>query len=987
MPAQFSYKNDSDEDQRVSPEETARQLQEQEQQSAYDRDFDALTDPEHLKKDGVEGDTGSGDSAKVRDAEDSGGNWKSSYGGNKAKAGKKLTPMNVRAILKKRGPLGLIALLGLGGGLVGTALFSPGLLLVQMKEALVDRFDTQLTSMDARTNKLLNQKILGSTAGICGAKITIKCKFSTISEKQAGLLKAQGIDVEGNSTKIGSRIKPNSYTFKGGQPMDAKAFAAKIKTDPELSAAMRKAYNPKFAGFADSIWNKVAGKLGVTKQRALADGDDAAKQKALDEQVKNGSKINITNDGVTCDSSGKCTRTDEKGNKVTLTDAEKAARQATIDAAAEITDDAADDASKAALAGIEDGAKTGVTSVANFVKLTGVADTACQAYSSVRALGYAAKTVRAVQLARYAMVFVNTADQIKAGTAKPEDVAYLGGILTNIAYDVKSGVKRKAAMDSAGMKYSMFGDSSGFRGQGSSYISQFMAGGGLTGDLIAVTDYINSVLNPLGGAKSTCATLSNGWVQAGSVIAGIGLMLVPGANVVIGVSDVVKGALNVAAGIGMAVLPELLKTIVAGNVTQGLIGEDSGNAISSGFGVMMSDTAQAGGNATMTIPQAVAYTAMNNDTIARYSKDEAKTLSPLDPSNKDTFLGSIVNRLLPFVSTTGSISNPLTALSSLASSSFASVLPTASAISTEQEKAALSSCTDPDYTELGIAADPFCNLVVGIPAQYLNRDPSEVADSLEGQYDDVTGAPVSGSEYEKYVNNCINRAEPIGSTGSDASASDGSECRINDSNANYYLFYMDQRVDNSMDGYQTGSTAPATSTGDITDKKALAAKIVAKNKIKYSGNVQPKLENIANGTTDPNAEPCGININILKAIDVITDTHSITISDINRHCTNSTANGLSSTSSRHYAGNGSAIDIAVADGVRLTGRDAKSVSIINLAMPVLSAAAGNGQTSSVGQSQCGAAVILAVGVKTFPDGCTHVHLDVPPSSDPNLKHS
>src|SRR4051812_46089265 len=101
MPTRFSYKNDSEEDQRASPEENAKQLQDQEQQTGFDRDFAALTDPEHLAKDGKEGDLGD----DVRDAEEN-GSWKSNYAGNKTKAGKKLSPLNVRAILKKRGPLG-----------------------------------------------------------------------------------------------------------------------------------------------------------------------------------------------------------------------------------------------------------------------------------------------------------------------------------------------------------------------------------------------------------------------------------------------------------------------------------------------------------------------------------------------------------------------------------------------------------------------------------------------------------------------------------------------------------------------------------------------------------------------------------------------------------------------------------------------------------------------------------------------------------------
>lgn len=816
MASPFSYKNDNEEDLRASPEETAKrtaqQLQEQEQQSGYDRDFNELTSPEHQAKDGKSGDGGGSDSTDAaRDSEENGG-WKnntSSYGGNKSKGGKQLSSLNVRAILKKRGPLGLIALLGLGGGLTGALLFSPGLILVQMKEALTDRFNTQFASMDTRYNHIIAKKVTGSTSGICGAKITIKCKYSTISESQAEKLKNAGIEVKGDQ-KFGSRVKPSSYEFNG-KSLSPQEFALQSQSDPALKSALNKAYSPKYAGFADKIWTKVATKLGVTKQRALPDGDDDAKTKALDDEVKNGQKIDISKDGVTCDGD---TCKDAEGRE--LTAEQKAARQAAIEASQEVVDESAESAASDAIAGVENGAKAGVNGVASFIKVTGAVDTACQAYSAVRGLGYAAKTVRAIQLARYAMVFVNTADQIKAGTAKPEDVAYLGGILTNVAYDAVGAAKRKAAMDSAGMKYALYGETSGFRGKGSSYISQFMAGGGLTGDLIYVTDYINNLTG--GNPKKVCGVLSNGWVQAGSVAAGIALMLIPGVNVAVSAADVAKGVLSVSAGIGMAILPDLLKAIVAGNVTKGVVGEDSGNAIASGFGVIGSETAQAGGNATMSPDDAVAYLATNTDMIAKTTAEEAKTLSPLDPSNKDTFLGSIVNKLLPVVSSTGSIGNPLTAFSSLASSSLSSILPSASAISTQQEQDALNVCNDPDYKQMGLATDPFCNLVYGIPVQYLNRDPDTVADALAGQYDEETGEPVAKSEYASYVDKCINREVPIGSNGSDGSEpNDGTMCKIDDNNANYYLFYMDQRVDGGLDGYDGSAATTTDDSSDSTD--------------------------------------------------------------------------------------------------------------------------------------------------------------------------
>lgn len=183
---------------------------------------------------------------------------------------------------------------------------------------------------------------------------------------------------------------------------------------------------------------------------------------------------------------------------------------------------------------------------------------------------------------------------------------------------------------------------------------------------------------------------------------------------------------------------------------------------------------------------------------------------------------------------------------------------------------------------------------------------------------------------------------------------------------------------------------PTEGTAVSGDKQALAKKIVAKNKIQYLGDVQPTLEAIAGGA-DANATPCGINLNILQMIDAITDKHSIKISDINRWCIDSTVGGKSSTLSRHYAGNGSAIDIAVIDGVVTNGRDANAIDVIRIAAPFLTSAASAANSySQVGQVYCSGGVASGLDsalVRQIDDSCDHLHLDVPAGSDPALKYN
>lgn len=72
----------------------------------------------------------------------------------------------------------------------------------------------------------------------------------------------------------------------------------------------------------------------------------------------------------------------------------------------------------------------------------------------------------------------------------------------------------------------------------------------------------------------------------------------------------------------------------------------------------------------------------------------------------------------------------------------------------------------------------------------------------------------------------------------------------------------------------------------------------------------------------------------------------------------------------HY--NGDAIDFGNLDGVSLTGRDDKSLSIINLAVKLLPAGTGFGQQGCNG----GTATIPDTD-QQFPDSCNHLHIQIP----------
>src|SRR5690606_24440610 len=78
-------------------------------------------------------------------------------------------------------------------------------------------------------------------------------------------------------------------------------------------------------------------------------------------------------------------------------------------------------------------------------------DSACTLVGLFNAVSYGAKTIRSLQLARYAMVFLNSASAAKAGEITPEVATYIGDILTKtVTETLPDGTTEttKAATDS-----------------------------------------------------------------------------------------------------------------------------------------------------------------------------------------------------------------------------------------------------------------------------------------------------------------------------------------------------------------------------------------------------------------------------------------------------------------------------------------------------------------------------------------------------------
>lgn len=725
--------------------------------------------------DSLSGD-GGGDSSSLNDAEKNQDN-PLNYNPSKDQS-KKVTAGQYFGFIKKKGPLALILSFLLTGTFGLSVLFSPGLLLVQIKETMVNAFNVQFPSMASR-GKLLNGG-LGTTEGICGSVLTIGCKYTTMTTEEVTNFETAGIKINSKSKTFFGRVKPDSFEFDN-KIIKPSQFAAELDSNPSLSSAVNTAYDAKAAGFLDSFWEKI----GLSKAKPNLDtSSDENALKSVQEDTK-------TNSTVQEDTAQPIKEGDTKPDGVNKYTAAEAKAANTTEAAANAAEsEIAKDSAKIAETGVKGTSSLLKTAeiASNTLKITGIADAACSVYGGVKALGYAAKVVRVLQLAKYALLFLNVADQIKAGDAKAEDVSYLGKVLT-------TEVNGKSATDSFGYKYAAYGD----LGTMPNSASQFMAGGGLTGQMIGLTTLIDKYLPD----KTICGTLKNPFVMGGSLIVGLGMFLIPGGQAAVAAWDVAKGVATAALVIGSAFIPALLKDVVAGVlVDKTTVGESAGDAITSGASGMMGSLAKAGGNAPLTPDQALAYNKLSNDIAAQYAEEDRLARSPFDVTSKNTFLGSILSKLTPYIYKSSSISSTIASIASFTATSFSSIISPVTMA--DDSIAQYQQCQDYDYKALNLATDPYCNVRYGISPNALKANPIKVINSLGNEIDQTTGDPTPGSAYAQFVDNCITRSRPLGDVGENTDTSDGSECvfgkkvaiagSTQSTNDNYYLHYIDQRV-------------------------------------------------------------------------------------------------------------------------------------------------------------------------------------------------
>lgn len=797
------------------------------------------------------------------------------------------------------------AMFTVGGGILGfgtifTIFLSPGLLLIQLSEVLNDKFNDQLAALDTRSTLIMKKKLNTQVyKGVCLEKVTIKCKYRTISKNQAKRLTAAGMVPVNGEDVIEGRGKPTAFRFEGRE-IQAKDLLNEARGSPAVRSALLKGYNPSFAAWADANAYKMLERFGIKKSSAIDPSEDREKMRQQLSDVAKGDVASFDGKKLIAKDADGNTVTDEslakyyesEDGKVRVDDVKEGARLNTL---IQETIDRGGFADKLSKTLIKSGIKGALTSTAFGA---GAVDSVCTAWNLVRLAGYAAKIYQQRQLIRFAYEVQKQGEALKAGQGNPEVSGMFGDMINN--YPNAEGT---TGMNSVGYNYAAYGDAfspGDFSVKASDVksdyslseesaakvseqadinneVSRFVSGQALSDNIIgnlakAASPGSGAGASAIKAADDTCGFVKSFTGQAiviGLAVAGLFVAAFSGGTS-LGWGVGLQAAASVTISVAFALLqPKLLDMAKGEVITNDMNSNEVINATVSGSGGINAQASQTRGLPVQEKEDYLVYSEYSKDIAASYDEIDRYEKSPFDPTSKNTFVGSILASLTPYVAGTQTVGSSVLSAGSFITSTFGS-LGTRKAGASDMSMDQIDKCNDYEYRDY--AADPFCNLRYGMSPQDLAIDPEVVVDyMLAGGYinadDDPT--PTPGEAYEEYIKICIDRKSSIGddTTGLDGEEGgesnsgeeyciDGKGGENEERNTMFRLFYIDTSVDDGMEGdFGVAHNNTAALSGGST---FIAATLNVEGYSHSSGDYKKRLDASIENLTSNGTEIAGL---------------------------------------------------------------------------------------------------------------------------------
>jgi hypothetical protein len=617
----------------------------------------------------------------VSDLESGVGVASSSYANNYTGKNRKISGVKkAKALLGGKGPLFAI---GGGIGLAGVILLLlvPAFMLFHLLANLFDTYDPSSTALTQITKMMIVNKLGANeaTAGSCST-VKIACRFKTPTNDLLRQLDAKGIkayslgadgkpkpmDIYSKSKWPTERVKFLAFGTGSDRVMiDAKDLRSTLQTNAKFRIAFNKTVNklgaraftrfsPSFLKVMEKFKFRIYDKLGQ-KAPEVKQG-----QNAIADVVRDAVKL--------------------KG----------------------AVGEAADEASRAAAwaANVTLKVNEALSHIAKASKGSGIVLVMAMECMAHEIPGMVKKVMVAAQQAALvgaAAPVVTSISAVQAGDGNPEVVSQLGEKFTEKTSDGNS------ALNSAGMKYGLYHDKDTTTDPTYKNVTPAAFGDALTGLDLAdqilknpvSNAYCELLMNPITGAAIAAGI--NVAVVGTTSLATFGLSFA--INAVVGLS--ITAAINafgdgVGEALGTAVAPALAQAAQPALDKMNGAGPTFGNVFAAGLGVIAENKGANTFGTAMTTNELSAYSkAIQEQRLADAEVDRA-TLSPLDASSEYTFLGSMVNQLMPYYSSLSSVSGGLSVLSSLVPISFGSVMKMSTANAADEASIYENACPNPE---------------------------------------------------------------------------------------------------------------------------------------------------------------------------------------------------------------------------------------------------------------------------------------------------
>lgn len=683
--------------------------------------------------------------------------------------------------VRKKGPIGGIIAVILGGGFFSVFL-APVSLLMHVKNALLNDLSDATPAINIRTDMLIRNKMKGlqKTGSICTGKLTVRCKFATMSNREVRRFErakpSDGSRFKVNSEKRFGRhivksidfIRADGSVLKLDNPQKMKEFARKT----EGRAALGKVYQSRSMAFISNTFSKAIGKVKLTKKSTTSGSSDREVKESFDRST----------------GADRAPPTEEGGRFKNA-----------VDGARNLTSQARSPATIAAAVAM-----------------------ACPVYNTARAITYSIKTAKFLAFAAFANEFLKETDKLMAGEADPEVISTLGNQLTSV--DMRKKIENndgqmvdnpnygKSPTDSAGYKLAAYGDVNNLNEQSQPFSLGIEEE---DGNLLAALGAFVSLPGKIPGGKTVWREFCKWAIPLG--FAGIATVCILSTVTIIG--GVTCGIINglVGAAIGYAVghgLAKLAETIIKSHgpmlLDAATKGTDVGNALFAGTSVMLGAMAATYGmmpGSKDSLKDYFAYTDSERKLQIAADTYDAQT-EPFNANNQYSFLGSIVQSDGLIGLQKAGLLTKMSALTSMfgsAVSSFGKVGAAYNEPAKPYDDKRFSQCQDQELKDAGVDGDVFCNVRYSMSAYELEMDPDENVQYMvnHDHIDEENGDAVS-DVFQKFQEFCVERTDPIGSTPEPIEKEDdwdtGKNCTIqNEMMSNFRVYTMNFEIQDGLE--------------------------------------------------------------------------------------------------------------------------------------------------------------------------------------------